>query len=134
MTTAAPTETTEAAPETTAAPTETTEAASTEPVRIGLLTDLTGFTPWAVQAQDGFMLAAQEINDAGGIDGRMIEIVVQDSENDQDAGVTGYERLAEEGVVAIGGIISSTVGAAVSPIVTSRVADVTGALSANRSR
>lgn len=115
-TTAAPTETTEAAPETTAAPTETTEAASTEPVRIGLLTDLTGFTPWAVQAQDGFMLAAQEINDAGGIDGRMIEIVVQDSENDQDAGVTGYERLAEEGVVAIGGIISSTVGAAVSPI------------------
>ena len=81
-TTAAPTETTEAAPETTAAPTETTEAASTEPVRIGLLTDLTGFTPWAVQAQDGFMLAAQEINDAGGIDGRIIEIVVQDSEND----------------------------------------------------
>lgn len=114
-TTAAPAETT-AAPEATAAPTETTEPASTEPVRIGLLTDLTGFTPWAVQAQDGFMLAAQEINDAGGIDGRMIEIVVQDSENDQDAGVTGYERLAEEGVVAIGGIISSTVGAAVSPI------------------
>ena len=115
-TTEAPTETTAGAPETTAEPTETTEPATTEPVRIGILTDLTGFTPWAVQAQDGMMLAAQEINDAGGIDGRMIEMVVQDSENDQDAGVTGYERLAEEGVVAIGGVISSTVGAAISPV------------------
>jgi branched-chain amino acid transport system substrate-binding protein len=114
--TTAPTETTAAPTETTAAPTETTEPASTEPVRIGILTDLTGFTPWAVQAQDGMMMAAEEINAAGGIDGRMIEMVVQDSENDQDAGVTGYERLAEEGVVAIGGIISSTVGAAVSPV------------------
>ena len=39
-----------------------------------MLTDLTGFTPWAVQARDGMPLAAQEINAAGGVDGRMIEI------------------------------------------------------------
>jgi branched-chain amino acid transport system substrate-binding protein len=62
------------------------------------------------------LLAAEEINAAGGVDGRMIEVVEQDSENDADAGVAGFERLVEDGVVAIGGIISSTVGAAVSPI------------------
>ncbi|MGH8915450.1 MAG: ABC transporter substrate-binding protein, partial [Acidimicrobiia bacterium] len=104
------------APETTEAPTETTAAPSGEPIRIGMLSELTGFTPWAVQARDGMLLAAEEINAAGGVDGRMIEIVEQDSENDADAGVTGFERLVEDGVLAIGGIISSTVGAAVSPV------------------
>jgi branched-chain amino acid transport system substrate-binding protein len=110
------TDTTEAPTETTEAPTDTTEAASGEPIMIGLLSDLTGFTPWAVQARDGMLLAAEEINAAGGVDGQMIEIVEQDSENDADAGVAGFERLVEDGVVALGGIISSTVGAAVSPL------------------
>lgn len=107
--------TTTAAPTTTGA-TTTTETTPSEPILIGALTDLTAFTPWAVQVQDGMMLAAQEINDAGGVEGRMLEIVVQDSANDADMGIDGFERLVEDGVVAIGGIISSTVGAAVSPL------------------
>jgi branched-chain amino acid transport system substrate-binding protein len=97
--------------------TDTTEAAAGEPIRIGMLADQTStFTPWAVNVRDGMQLAAQEINDDGGVDGRMIEIVIEDSENDADVGVTGFERLVEEGVVAVGGILSSTVGAAVSPV------------------
>jgi branched-chain amino acid transport system substrate-binding protein len=43
----------------------------------------------------------------------MIEIVFQDSENDGDIGVDRFERLVEEGVVAVGGILSSGVGAPV---------------------
>jgi branched-chain amino acid transport system substrate-binding protein len=58
-------------------------------------------------------LAAQEINDAGGVNGRMIEIVTQDSENDGDIGVDRYDRLVEDGVTAVGGVISSGVGAPV---------------------
>lgn len=104
---------TEAAPAATEAP-EPTEPAPAEPIRIGMLSDLTStFTPWGVQVRDGMALAAQEINEAGGVDGRMIEIVVQDSENDGDIGVDRFERLVEEGVVAIGGTISSGVGAPV---------------------
>lgn len=114
------TTTTAAAAPTTAGETTTappaTEPTNTEPIKIGLLTDLTKtFTPWAVNARDGMMLAAQEINDAGGVGGRMIEIVTQDSENDADAAVRGFERLVEDGVVAVGGPISSTVGAAAAP-------------------
>jgi branched-chain amino acid transport system substrate-binding protein len=90
-----------------------TEPASSEPIKIGMLTDLTGFTPWAVQVRDGMALAAQEINDAGGVDGRMIEIITQDSENNAEVGVDRFERLVDEGVVAVGGIISSAVGAPV---------------------
>jgi ABC-type branched-subunit amino acid transport system substrate-binding protein len=117
QTTAAATATTAAAVETTAAPTETTEAMSTEPIKIGMLADQTStFTPWAVNVRDGMLLAAEEINAAGGVNGRMIEIVNEDSENDAEVGVTGLERLVEDNVVAIGGILSSTVGAAVSPV------------------
>ena len=87
---------------------------STEPIKIGQLSDLTStFTPWGVQVRDGMALAAQEINEAGGVDGRMIEIIVQDSENDGDIGVDRFERLVEDGVVAVGGILSSGVGAPV---------------------
>jgi branched-chain amino acid transport system substrate-binding protein len=120
-TTAGATTTTTAAPdETTTAPTETTETtepASTEPIKIGMLTDLSvTFTPWGVNVRDGMLLAAEEINAAGGVDGRMIEIVQQDDENDAEVGVTGFERLVEEGVVAVGGILSSGVGAPLSPV------------------
>jgi branched-chain amino acid transport system substrate-binding protein len=117
-TTAGATSTTTTAPEeTTTAPTETTEPAPTEPIKIGMLTDLSvTFTPWGVNVRDGMLLAAEEINAAGGVDGRMIEIVQQDDENDAEVGVTGFERLVEDGVVAVGGILSSGVGAPLSPV------------------
>jgi branched-chain amino acid transport system substrate-binding protein len=108
--------TTTAGTETTSAP-ETTEPVSTEPIKIGMLADLTStFTPWGVNVRDGMLLAAQEINDAGGVGGRMIEIVQQDSENDPDIGVDRFERLVEDGVVAVGGILSSAVGAPVGAV------------------
>jgi ABC-type branched-subunit amino acid transport system substrate-binding protein len=116
-TTSGDTATTSGDTSTTAGGDTTTTAAPGEPIKIGMLVDLSvTFTPWGVQVRDGMALAAEEINAAGGVDGRMIEIVIQDSENDADVGVTGFERLVEDGVVAVGGIISSTVGAAVSPV------------------
>ncbi len=100
----------------TEAPTEPA-AELPETIKIGMLTDLTStFTPWGVNVRDGMALAAQEINDAGGINGSMIEIVSQDDENDGDIGVDRFERLVEEGVVAVGGILSSGVGAPVAAV------------------
>jgi ABC-type branched-subunit amino acid transport system substrate-binding protein len=107
---------TEAAPAATEAP-QPTEAASLEPIKIGELHDMTAtFTAWGVQVRDGMALAAKEINDAGGVNGRQIEIILMDSENDADIGVDRFERLVEEGVVAVGGILSSGVGAPVAPV------------------
>ena len=123
-----------AAPATTAAPTAaptqapaaateepmeepTSEPVPTEPIKIGTLTDLTSnFTPWGVNVRDGMLLAAKEINEAGGANGRMVEIIVQDTENNADLGVDRFERLVEEGVVAVGGIISSGVGVPVAAV------------------
>jgi len=82
-----------------------------------MLTDMSvTFTQWGVNVRDGMLLAAEEINAAGGVNGRMIEIVQADTENDAEVGVQALERLAEEGVVAVGGIVSSGVAAPVAPV------------------
>lgn len=90
------------------------DAGSDEPIRIGVLTSLTGnFTPWGLQARDGMQLAVDDINNDGGVDGRDIELVVVDDQSTAEEGVRALERLIErEGIVAVGGIISSDVALA----------------------
>jgi len=109
------TTTTAAAAETTttaaAAETTTTVPVNTEPIKIGLLTSLTAtFAPWGVSARDGMRLAVEEINAAGGVDGRMLELLERDDQSNPEEGASGFERLIEDGVVAVGGVISSSVG------------------------
>ena len=102
-----------------AATTAAAEAPTGEPIIIGALTSLTGpFTPWGVQVRDGMQLSVDEINAAGGVGGRPLELRVVDDESNPEAGTSGIERLIEEGAVAVGGIISSDVGLA-----TTRVAE-----------
>lgn len=98
--------------------TETT-AGSTEPIKIGALTSLTGnFTPWGLQARDGMQLAVNDINDSGGVNGRMLELVVTDDQSNAEEAIAGLERMLEDGVVAVGGPISSDVG-----LITSQLAE-----------
>ncbi len=88
--------------------------ASGEPISIGVLTSSTGpFTPWGIQAAAGMGMAANDINADGGVDGRMIELVQADDENNPETAVSEFERMVEQdGVVAVGGVISSDVGLA----------------------
>jgi len=98
------------------AATATTEPATDgEPIRIGVLTSLTGnFAPWGLQVRDGMQLAADDLNAEGG--GRPIELVVIDDQSNAEEGASGIERLIEDGVVSVAGIISSDVGLATSRI------------------
>lgn len=91
-------------------------AAYAQPVKIAFLSSLSGpFTPWGIQVRDGMKLAIAEINAAGGIKGRPIELVERDDRNNASEGVTAFKYLVErEGIVAAGGVISSDVGLAVS--------------------
>jgi branched-chain amino acid transport system substrate-binding protein len=115
---------TAAAPEETTAPagteaTETSAAAAPtgEPVKIGILTSITSnFAPWGLQVRDGAQLAVDDINAAGGAGGRPLELVIEDDQTSPEEAVPAYERLMEEGVVAVGGIISSSVGGATAPL------------------
>ncbi|MCZ7532334.1 MAG: ABC transporter substrate-binding protein [Acidimicrobiia bacterium] len=119
-TTAAPADTTvpDDVTTTTAAPVDTT-VPNTDPIKIGMLTSLTAtFAPWGVSVRDGMKLAADEINAAGGVNGRMIELIERDTQSNPEEGVSGFERMIEDGVVAAGGVISSDVA-----LSTARVAE-----------
>jgi branched-chain amino acid transport system substrate-binding protein len=88
-----------------------------EPIKIGALTSLTGnFGPWGLQVQDGMRLAVDDINAAGGVDGRPLELVVADDQSNAEEGTSQFERLVEEGVIALAGTISSDVGATIAPL------------------
>ena len=88
-----------------------------EPITIGVLTSITEeFSPWGLQVRDGMQLAVDDINAEGGVDGRPLELEIADDQNVPEEGVSGIEGLIEEEVVAIGGVISSAVGAATAPI------------------
>jgi branched-chain amino acid transport system substrate-binding protein len=79
-----------------------------DPIRLGNLTPRTGFLgtlgEFAVQAAD---LAVEEINANGGVMGRRIELIKEDSVNPQTASVKAERLIERDRVAAIVGEISS---------------------------
>ncbi len=67
-----------------------------EPIKIGVIADLTGaFTTYGTSLSRSTQLAAKEINAAGGIDGRQIEVVVEDIQTDVTATVDKGRKLVD---------------------------------------
>jgi branched-chain amino acid transport system substrate-binding protein len=63
---------------------------SADPIRIGVFLSLTGATSaYGVSANNSFKLATDEVNNAGGIDGRPVELITEDdhSNTDEVAGI-----------------------------------------------
>ncbi|MBJ3777562.1 ABC transporter substrate-binding protein [Acuticoccus mangrovi] len=91
--------------------------AQSGPIRIGHLTPLTGFLgPLGEYAQLGVKLAVSEINEAGGVNGRPIELVMEDSVNPQTASAKAERLLTRDDVVLIIGEISSSSGLAIGQV------------------
>jgi urea transport system substrate-binding protein len=94
--------------------------AANQPVKIGILTSLTG-----VHAIFGETMlhcaqfAHKEINDKGGIAGRKLELVVEDDETDPKVGIEKARKLIKRDKVdAIVGAISSAMRNAVGTVTT----------------
>ncbi|SET61224.1 ABC transporter substrate-binding protein [Nonomuraea wenchangensis] len=83
-------------------------------VRIGVLAPLT--PPGWVQAGQhllaGAELAAREVNDAGGIGGRPLELLVRDTAADPEKAAAAVDELARLGVAALAGEYHSVVARA----------------------
>jgi len=90
-------------------PTETDDDAP--PIKIGLLTTLSGALSRIGPAHRAAVnMAAEEINDGGGVLGRTIEIVVADTGTDPEKATAGARELIAQDVAAIvGPNISSSV-------------------------
>ncbi len=85
-----------------------------ETIKIGTLLPITGnLATFGPDMQRAVELAVEEINDAGGIDGRNIEVVNEDSRTDPAQAPQAMQRLINEGVVAVVGAASSGVTSSV---------------------
>lgn len=86
------------------------KAADNKPIKIGLLLPVTGVNVEAGRFQkQGAQLAADEINKAGGVNGRQIELVVQDEQSTNPGAVAALQKVLEDkDVVAVISSIRST--------------------------
>ena len=80
----------------------------TDKIRIGHMTPLTGFLgAIGNYAQLGVKLAAEEINQAGGIMGKQIDLLSEDSVNPATAATKAQRMIEQDGAVVLVGEISS---------------------------
>ena len=64
--------------------------AASEPIRIGYLPALTGpSSSTGIGINRGIQLAVQEINAAGGVNGRLLELITRDTQSDPTKAVNG---------------------------------------------
>ncbi|HYL19766.1 MAG TPA: ABC transporter substrate-binding protein, partial [Burkholderiales bacterium] len=94
-------------------------AQAAEPIYIGLVDEVTGPQAEAgILTMNGVKLAVDEVNAAGGIMGRQIELRVEDNASTNPGTVLAYSKLVDQGgVVAVIGPLRSTQVQAASPTI-----------------
>ncbi len=96
--------------------TNTGDAAAAETIKVGLLGNTTGSAAQYGNAVfNGAKLYFDEVNAAGGINGKQIEVVQYDEEGDAAKALTGYSSLVDAGVTAILGSVLTAPTVAVVP-------------------
>ena len=84
-------------------------AASGEPIKVGLVGCHTGdYAVYGLAVRNGAMLYIDQVNAAGGINGKQIETIVYDNKGDTTEAVTAFSREVDEGITAfIGDVLTA---------------------------
>lgn len=92
-----------------AGPVKSTSAAAADSIKIGAVLPFSGGVElYGIQAKLGLDLATKEINAAGGILGRPLEVIYEDDRTDPAVAVKATRKLIErDGVLAVVGPITS---------------------------
>ncbi|MGB6119300.1 MAG: ABC transporter substrate-binding protein [Mesorhizobium sp.] len=102
-------------------------AQSGDPINVGAIFSTTGnFAGAGSEALAGVQILVEEVNAAGGIDGRPIKLVHVDDESRPELAVSQVKRLIQrDEVVAVAGPASTVLSASMSPVLNeSKVAGV----------
>lgn len=88
------------------------------PIKIGFIAGLSGpGSDTGTDALNALKLAAQQVNNDGGINGRMVEILPRDDEKSPEVAQQHVRELSQLGVDAIVGPIISSIGMAILPVI-----------------
>jgi branched-chain amino acid transport system substrate-binding protein len=91
--------------------------ASSDPIMVGYLPALTGpSSSTGVGINRGIQLAVQEINAAGGVGGRQLELITRDTQSDPTKAVNGAAELTHQKVSCVFGPVNSGESLAVVPL------------------
>lgn len=83
-------------------------SASGDTIKIGILAPLTGdAAQYGIAASNGAKLYFDQLNAAGGINGKSIEYILLDEKGQAADAVTAYNNLLEQGVTAIVGDVTT---------------------------
>jgi branched-chain amino acid transport system substrate-binding protein len=94
------------------------QAGSGDKVRIGVFMSLTGTTAnFGISSVNGIKMAADEVNKAGGINGKQVDVLVQDDRSDASEAATIVTKfVTQDQVHAILGEVASSRSIAAAPI------------------
>lgn len=89
-------------------PTAKGNTQSGDTIKIGLVASQSGeLRPWGIDSINGAKLAVEEVNAAGGINGKKVELLIGDSQSKAEQGKSAAERLISEGVLGLLGEVAS---------------------------
>jgi branched-chain amino acid transport system substrate-binding protein len=89
-----------------------------EPLRLGFLGGLSGrVADLGIAGRNGAMLAVEIRNSSGGVNGRMVELIVEDDKQNPDLARKAVGRLLERKVEAIIGPMTSAMAVTTVPLV-----------------
>jgi len=93
-------------------------AQDAQPIRIGIVIPLTGATSqFGATMSAAAKIAVRDINAAGGVVGRPIEVLIEDDQSNPEAAVRAARKLIDvDKVVSIGGSYASAVTSAIAPL------------------
>ncbi|NIR25838.1 MAG: amino acid ABC transporter substrate-binding protein, partial [Gammaproteobacteria bacterium] len=88
-----------------------------EPIRVGFLGTLSGPNNFlGTSARDGALLAVAEANQQGGINGRLVELVIRDDRYNQAQAQQALSELIKEDVVSVIGPMTSEIATSINEI------------------
>ncbi len=86
-----------------------------EPIKIGVAEALSGgAAQYGISIRNGFQMAAEEINAAGGVNGAKIELVIEDEQGKKDEAINAFKKLIfqDKALMLFGPTLSNSAQAA----------------------
>lgn len=84
-------------------------SASGDTIKVGLLAPLTGdVSVYGIAVANGANLYIKQLNEAGGINGKQVEVVEMDEQGDATQAVTCFTQMVDQGITALIGDVTTT--------------------------